>query len=382
VFSKTHGAVSRSDSKMEAQKSTEKCVQELCVNRKPHHAGLDHAELQQIIHEWDSVTEGDRNDEFSQGSNPLYKNVMPQHEEVTKNPSTVKIQLHVKEKNIHDVHDNQEHSLYDKASGTKEKHAELNLSAKSSKHSELSLVSHATSVELQKVDENNKKKKNEEYEVNKKSKSKDEVTASSVHEMDATKNVKSRKMKSRCSSAVRGTFQQTEGLRVTNIVPSSEALVPQSRTLEKSSDSSKTPSRKRRLYSSADSPEVIEFKDNDDISRTCNVLFTSSSRVTKKMIFTNRKGNVNKTPINKFQGDNRERRTTESFSACHEQDQLGVTVARFGGLSQTAKLDVSKSCHFSKKSFSGRWHNKYLKEVRKLKLERKGKVNLKRLLNR
>jgi hypothetical protein len=45
---------------------------------------LDLAELQQIIHDWDSVTEGDRNDEFSQGSTPLHKDVMPQHEEVIK----------------------------------------------------------------------------------------------------------------------------------------------------------------------------------------------------------------------------------------------------------------------------------------------------------
>jgi hypothetical protein len=45
-FSKTHGEVSRAGSKLETQKCTEKCVQELCVNRKPHHAGLDAAELQ------------------------------------------------------------------------------------------------------------------------------------------------------------------------------------------------------------------------------------------------------------------------------------------------------------------------------------------------
>ena len=56
-FSKAHGAVSRAGSKLEAQKSIEKCVQELCVNRKPHHAGLDPAKLQQIIHDWDSDTE-------------------------------------------------------------------------------------------------------------------------------------------------------------------------------------------------------------------------------------------------------------------------------------------------------------------------------------
>jgi hypothetical protein len=65
VFSKTHGAVSRTGLKLEAQKSTQKCVQELCVNRKPHCAGLDPAELQQIIHDWDSHIQEDRNDEFS-----------------------------------------------------------------------------------------------------------------------------------------------------------------------------------------------------------------------------------------------------------------------------------------------------------------------------
>ena len=85
AFSKTHCVVSRAGSKLEAPKSAEKCVQELCVNRKPQHVGLDLSELQQIIHNWDSVTEGDRNDEFLQGSNPLYKDVMAQLEEVIKN---------------------------------------------------------------------------------------------------------------------------------------------------------------------------------------------------------------------------------------------------------------------------------------------------------
>jgi len=381
VFSKTCCAVSRAGSKLGAQKSTEKCVQELRVNRQPHRAGLDAAELQQIIHDWDSDIEGDRNGEFSQGSKPLYKDVMPQHEEVIKNPSTVKIQQHVKEKDIHAVHDNQEHSLYDKAPGTKKKNAELTISVKSHKHSESSLVSHAISVELQKIDENICTSKYEECEVNKKSQSKNKVTASSVHEMDAAKNVKSRQLRSRCSNVDRGNFQQTEGLRVTNNVPSSEALVQQSKGLERNSESFKTFSCKRRLFSSFDSSEVIEFKDNDDISKTCNILFTHSSRGTKKMIFTNTKSNVNKTPIKKLQDDNRERGKTESIPACHEQDQLGVTVARFGGLSETAKLDVSKPCHFSKRSFSGRWRNKYLEEIRKRKLEKKCKVNVQRSLN-
>jgi len=381
AFNKTHGAVSRAGSKLVAQKSTEKCVQELRVERKPHHAGLDPAELQQIVHDWDSDIEGDRNDEFSQGSKPLYKDVMPQDDEVIKNPSTVKIQQHVKEKDIHAVHDNQEHSLYDKASGTKEKDEESTMSAESQKHSESPLLSHAISVELQKLDENISTSKNKGYEVNKNSESKNKLTASSVHEMDVTKNVKSQKLKSRFSSADRDNFQQIESLRVTNNVPSSEALVQQSRGLERNSDCFKTSSRKRRLYSSADTPEVIEFIDYDDISRTCNILFTPSSRGTKKMIFTNRISNVNKKPIKKLQDDNRERRRTESIPACQVKDQLGVTVARFGELSETAKLDVSKPRHFSKKSLSGRWRNKYLEEVSKCKLEKKCKVNVRRSVN-
>ena len=381
VSGKTHGAVSRAGSNLEARKSKEKCVQELCVDRKPHHAGLDSAELQQIIHDWDSVTDGDRSDEFSQVSNPLYKDMMPQHEEVIKNPSTVTIQQHIKEKDIHAVHDNQEHSLYEKASVTKEKNIELTMSAKSPQHSESSLVSHAILVELQKVDENICISKNKESEVKKKSKSKNEVSASNVHEMDATKNVKSRKLRSRCSSADRGNFQQTKGLRVTNNVPSSETLVQQSRSLERGSEGFTTSSCKRRLFSSVGCPEVIKLNDYEDISGTGNILFTHSSRGTKKMMFTNRKNYVNKTPIKRLQDDNRERRKTESVPACHEQDQLGGTVAKFGGLSQTAKLDVSKPGHFSKNGFSGRWRNKYLEEVRKRKLEKKCKVNVRRSVN-
>jgi hypothetical protein len=65
VFSKTHSAVSRAGSNLETQKGTENCFQELCVNRKPHHAGLDPSELEQIIYEWDSDIAGDRNYEFS-----------------------------------------------------------------------------------------------------------------------------------------------------------------------------------------------------------------------------------------------------------------------------------------------------------------------------
>ena len=381
VFGKTHGAVSRAGSKLGAQKRAKKCVQELRVNRKPRHAALDAAELQRIIHDWDSDIERDRNYEFLQGSNRLYKDVMPQHEEVIKNPSTVEIQQHDKEQDIHAVHDNREHSFYDKASGSKKKKAELTLCAKSQKHSESSLVSHATSVEPQKVSKNIYTSQNEECGVNKNSRSKNKVTASRVHEMDAAKNVKSRELKSRCSSAVSGNFQQTEGLRFTKNVPSSEVLLQHSGSLERSRVSFQTPSCKRRLFSSFDSPEVMELNDYDDVSRTCNILFTPSSRGTKKIIFTNRKSNVNKTPIKKLQGDNRERRKTESVSACHEQDQLGITVARFGGLSQTAKLDLSKPCHFSKMSLSGRWRNKYLEEVRERKVEKKCKVNVRLSMN-
>jgi hypothetical protein len=359
-----------SGSSNEAEKQTEKCVQELCVNKKPHNAGLDPAELQQIIHEWDSDTVGDRNDEFSQ-------DVMPQHVKVIKNPSTVKIQPNVKEKDINAVLDNQERTLCDKASGTNEKNTELTMNVKSRKHLESSLVSYAISVELQKVDENMYTLKNEEYEVKKNSESKKTITSGNVHEMDAAKNVKSPcQLKSPCSSSDRGNVQQTQGLRVTKNVPSSEAVVQLSRTLERSSDSSKTPSHKRRLYSSIDSPEVIEFKDCDDISRTSNTLFTPSSRGTKKIVLTNRKSNVNKTPIKKPQGGNKERRKTESVSAFYEQGQLGVTVSSFGGLSQTAELAASTPSHFSIKKFSGRWRNKYLEEVRKRKLGKKCKENM------
>jgi hypothetical protein len=104
--------------------------------------------------------------------------------------------------------------------------------------------------------------------------------------------------------------------------------------------------------------------------------FSYSSRGTKKLILTNRKGNINKIPIKKLQDDNRERRKTESVSACHERDQLGVTVARFGGLSQTAKFDVSKQCHFSKKGFIGSCHKKDLKEERKREVEKNCKGNV------
>jgi hypothetical protein len=45
----------------------------------------------------------------------------------------------------------------------------------------------------------------------------------------------------------------------------SEALVQQSKSLEKSSDNSKTFSHKRRLYSSADIPKLIKLNDYDDI---------------------------------------------------------------------------------------------------------------------
>jgi hypothetical protein len=112
-----------------------------------------------------------------------------------------------------------------------------------------------------------------------------------------------------------------------------------------------------------------------------NPFFTHFSKGSKKIILTNRKSNVNKTSVKKLQDDNRGRRKTEPIPACHVQDQFGVTVASCGGLSQRAKLDVSKPCEFSKKSFSGRWHNKYLVEVRKRKPEKKCKVNVRHSLN-
>jgi hypothetical protein len=103
-------------------------------------------------------------------------------------------------------------------------------------------VSHAISVELQKEDENIYTSKNT-------------AAASRVHKVDAAKNVKSHQLKSQCSSEHGGNVQQTEGLRVTNNVPFSEALVHQSKSLEKSSDSSKTSFRNRRfdeIYSDND----------------------------------------------------------------------------------------------------------------------------------
>jgi hypothetical protein len=300
---------------------------------------------------------------------------------VIKSPSTVIIQQHVKEKDIHAVHDNQEHALCGKASATKGKNAELTMSAKSHKHLKSPLVSHAISVEAQKVDENICTSKNE-CEMNMISKSKNKVTASRVHEMDATKNVKSRKLKSRCLRSDRGNFQQNEGLRFTNNVPFSEALVQESRKLERSSDCSKTSSCKRRLFASGYSPALIELNDYDDISGTSNILFTHSSTWTKKMTFTSRKSNINKTPVKKLQDDDRERRKTEPIPACYVQDQLGFGVAGFGGLSQRAKLDASKPCHLSKIRFSGRWHNKYLEDVRMRKLGKKCGVNVRHSLNR
>jgi hypothetical protein len=363
VSSKLHAVVSRAGSKLKPGKGTKKCVQELGANRKPHRARLDPAELQQIIHEWDSDERGDRDDEFSHDDNSLHKDVMLQHVEVIKNLSTVKIQQNIKEKDISAVLGIQEHSLCDKASGTNEKNAELTRSVKSHKHLESSLVSHAISLELQKVDENSCTSKNE-CEVNKNSLSNNAITSGNVHEMDAAKNVKSpRQLKSPRSSSDRGNIQPTEGLSVTNNVPSSVARVQLSRTVERGSDNSKTPAHKRRLYSSTDSPEVIEFKDCDDIARTSSTPFTHSSNGAKKIVLTSRKSKVNETSINKLQDDNKERRKTGSVSAFHERDQLGVTVSSFGGQSSTAEIDVSTR-HFPIKKFSGRWRTKYLEEVR------------------
>jgi hypothetical protein len=362
AVSKTHGAISRVSSKLEVEDSTEKYIQR-SVNRKPR----CFVDLQQIIHEWDSDTEGDRNYEFLQGDNTSYEGVLPQQEQVIKSPSTVKMQQYAKENDISTVLENQEDSLCDKASATNEKNAALTMNVNSHKHLESPLVSHAISVEIQNVHVNIHTSENEAHEVNTNLESKNTVNSSNVHKVDTAKSVKSCQLKSPCSSRDRGNVQEPEGLRVTNSVPSSEALVRLSRTPERSNDHFKTPFHRRRLFSSADTPEVIEFKDCDDTSRTSSTLFlTHSSIRTKKVILTGRKSNVNKTPMKKIQDDNRERKKTKSVPARREQDQSGTT-GSFGGLSQTAGLDVLTPCHFSIKRFSGRWRKKYLEEVKKRK---------------
>jgi hypothetical protein len=108
---------------------------------------------------------------------------------------------------------------------------------------------------------------------------------------------------------------------------------------------------------------------------------TPSPRGTEEMMFTNRKSNVNETPIKELQDDNRQRRKAKSVPACHEQDHLRVPVSRFGGLSETAKLDISEPCCFSKKGFSESCWNKCLGNDRTLKVVQKYKENVKLSIN-
>lgn len=367
---KVDAKISRGISKMESKKNAEKCIQGFCVTRKPNHFSLDSSMLQHLIDEWNSDTERVRSDESSQSDQPSYKDMKSQDLEVITNPSADKIQQVLKDWDSNEADNNHEDLLMGEVAGTNGKNQKLSLNVQPHKHSESPVLSHTVLVDLQNVGENAPKSKNEELKFCENSESKYALNSGSIQELDAPNNVKLHHLKNLYSDPNTGNLKQIEGLTVTKKVPSSETLDQVSKTQDKGIDSIKTPSRKRRLYSMSNSPEVIELENCDDTPLFSSVAITCRSRGRKR----NRKSNVSESLTKKPRGGgNRQRRKKEVTSACSEGELLGVTVSSFGGLSQERELDTSKSTQLSVKSFSGRWRNKYLEHATKRKIEKKCK---------
>ncbi|XP_033607662.1 uncharacterized protein LOC111865310 isoform X2 [Cryptotermes secundus] len=372
ISSKMSGKISRSVSKTDSKKNTSKGIQEHSVIRKPNHSSLDLSKLQQLISEWDSDTEGVRSDECLQDEQPPCKNVMPHDVDMITNPPAVILQQHLKEKDINKADDKHEKLLLGEASNTNGKNPDLTVNEELNKHSKSPLISHTISVKLQNVVENTSESRNEELILSENSKAKGALNSSSTQKVHARKAVKSSyQLEHVCSSPKKDNLKQMQGLPITKIVPSPEALTQLSKTQETSNDSIKTPSRKRRLYSVDESHELIEPKDCDDHSGISTPRIPCPSRGAKRRLMLGRKSNVNGTVTKKLQDGKGERKKEEPFSACSERDQFCVTVSSFGGLSQRAELHVSKSTQDSMKNFSGRWRNRYLEEVMKHKGEKK-----------
>lgn len=347
--------ISRGVSRMETEKNVEKCVQGSCVTRKPNRSGFDSSMLQQLINDWNSDTE------------PSYKDTRSQDLEIITNPSADKIQQILKDCDSNEGDDNHEGVLLGEAADVNGKNKKLSLNVLSHKHSKSPLLSHTVFVDLQNVDENTPKSKNEELKLCENSKTKYALNSGSIKELDDPNNVKSHNLKKKYSDPNAGNFKQLDGLALTNKDLSSEALDQVSKTQEKSSDSIKTPSRKRRLYSLPHSPEVNELQNCDDASSIQYVAVTRLSRGRKR----SRKNNVSEPQTKKSRGGgNKQRKKKEVTSGCSEGEHLGVNVSSFGGFSQERQLDASKSTQLSMKSFSGRWHNKYLEDVTKRKMEK------------
>lgn len=379
ISSKMSGKISRSVSKTESEKNTRKGIQEHSVTRKPNHSSLDPSELQQIISEWDSDTEGVRSDECLQDEQSPCKNVMPHDMDMITDPPAAILQHHRKEKDIIEADDKHEKLLLGEASSTNGKNPDLTVNEELNKHSKSPLISHTISVKLQNVVENTSASRNKELILSENPKAKCALNSSSTQKLHAQKGVKSPyQLEHVCSSPKEDNLKQMQGLPITKIVPSPEALAQLSKTQEASNGSIKTPSRKRRLYSVDESHELIEPKDCDDHSWISTPLIPYPSRGTKRRLMSGRKSNVNERVTKKLQDGKRERKKEEPVSACSERDQFGVTVSSFGGLSQTAELDVLKSTHDSMKNFSGRWRNRYLEEVMKHKGEKKRRETVER----
>jgi len=381
TFRKTHAKMSGSVFKMESEKRIKKCIQEVGVIKKPSRSRLDPSKVWELIKEWDSDVERVRSDEFSQDEQPSSKGMIPKVVEVITNPSVDKIQQHLKERDINKADDKREDLLLDEAAATNLNNGQnpgLTLNVESHEHPKSPLLSHI-SVELNNADANTLISKDEGLILSKNSESEYALNSERTQKLFAPKNVKSHELKNLCSHPNTDNLKQTQGLTITKKVPSPETPVKVSKTQEKSNDSIKVTSQKRKLYSTANSPEVIELEDCNDTCWSQTSFITCPSRQKRRRIQASRKSSVTEPPIKKLQGGNRKRRKKEASSACSGRDQLGVSVSNFGGLSQKTDPDLSKSSQFSLKSFSGRWRDKYLEEV-KHKLDKKHKENVERPL--
>jgi hypothetical protein len=359
ICSKTCAKISTSVSKMKSEKNTKKGIQEYSVIRKQNHSRLDPAKLQQLINEWNSDTETVRSDEFLQDDQPSHKHMMPQDMDIITHPSVITLQQHLEEKDINEADDEHKNLLLGEASSTNGKNTDCVMNDKLNKYSKSSSLSHTISVKLQNLVESTPTSRNEELTVSENLKAKCALNSSSTQKLNAQKNVKSPfQLKHTCSSPNEDNLKKMQGVSITKIVPSPEALAEVSKTQETSNDSVKTPSRKRKLHSLAESPELIELEDGNDRSWISNPVFPYPSSGEIRSILANRKSNVNETMIKELQGENRERRKETPVSACSERDQ---------------SRGVSKSTQFLMKNFSGRWRNKYLEEVTKRKGEKKSK---------
>ncbi|KAJ4441439.1 hypothetical protein ANN_11294 [Periplaneta americana] len=129
----------------------------------------------------------------------------------------------------------------------------------------------------------------------------------------------------------------------------------------------KTPSRKRRLYSASNSPEVPEIESFDDTSHDPSWSPAASkarfSKWRKRKLLSERKSSKIKAAVEKPRRRSRQTKTTEQVLALCQESEQQKDIFQIN--SQQQETAVSQATRFFSKPLSGRWQVRYMEKFKK-----------------